>query len=82
MPSLYDELARKLAANPGASRGGGPRFDISVLLFNSRDALNELWLAADRCVQTGDSEAAAALREAVEALRPLFGDPARQPPSS
>ncbi|MCO5202861.1 MAG: hypothetical protein M9925_14285 [Chloroflexi bacterium] len=81
MPSLYEDLARKLSANPGPSRGGGPRFDISVLLFNSRGALNELWLAADRHVRVPNSGSTAALREAVEALRPLFGDPSRQPPS-
>jgi len=74
MPSLYEDLALKLEASPGPSRGGGPRFDISVLLFNSRDALDELWRTADRYVQTGEIETAAALARAVEALRPIFGD--------
>lgn len=81
MTSLYDGLARKLEAHPGSSRSGGPRFDISVLLFNHRDALNELWAAADRHVRDGDSESAAALGRAVEALRPIFGDRGIQPPA-
>lgn len=81
VPSLYEDLARKLAANPGPHRGGGPRFDISVLLFNSHQALNDLWLAADRHLQAGECPAAAELRAAVEALRPIFGDSERQSPS-
>jgi hypothetical protein len=74
MSSLYDELSERLAEDPRLSRRGGPRVDLSLLLFNARDSIRELWDAADRHMQTGDKEALGDLRDAVEALRPVFGD--------
>ena len=74
MTTLYENLAEKLKREGGGGRLGGARADISVLLFNYREAIQELWLAADG----GD---AARLGKAVEVLRPLFGEPSRQPTS-
>lgn len=72
--SLYETLAEKLRREGGGGRLGGARADISILLFNYREAIQELWLAAD----AGDRERTA---KALEALRPLFGEAARQPTS-
>jgi hypothetical protein len=47
MSSLYDELAEKLRKDPRLTKRGGARFDLSLLLFNARDALRALWDAAD-----------------------------------
>ena len=74
MTSLYGTLAEKLKREGGGSRLGGARADISILLFNYREAIEELWLAANE----GDRER---LARAVDALRPVFGDPSRQPTS-
>ena len=67
MTSLYENLAEKLKREGGGGRLGGARADISILLFNYREALQELWPAVDE----GKSDR---LAEAVEALRPLFGE--------
>ena len=74
MKSLYEDLSEKLAKDPRLTKRGGARFDLSLLLFNARDSLCELWEAADRCVQSRDGEALGDLNEAVEKLRPLFGE--------
>ncbi len=74
MGSLYDDLTERLEKDARLTKRGGPRFDLSLLLFNARDSLNELWQAADRCVRSDDSEALADLRAAVEKLRPVFGE--------
>ncbi len=74
MTSLYENLAQKLKREGGGGRLGGARADISVLLFNYREAIHQLWLAADQ----GDDDR---LTQAVEALRPLFGEGSRQPTS-
>ncbi len=63
MTSLYENLAEKLSREGGGGRLGGARADISVLLFNYREAIRELWAAADE----GDQDRVA---DAVEALRP------------
>lgn len=68
MTSLYENLAEKLKREGTGSRLGGARADISILLFNHREAIQELWLAADE----GKSDR---LAEAVDSLRPLFGEP-------
>ena len=47
MTSLYENLTEKLKREGGGGRLGGARADISILLFNYREALQELWLAAD-----------------------------------
>lgn len=67
MTSLYETLAEKLKREGGGGRLGGARADISILLFNYREAIRELWLAGDK----GDADG---VTEAVEALRPLFGE--------
>ncbi|MBL8967085.1 MAG: hypothetical protein JNG85_08750 [Spirochaetaceae bacterium] len=74
MASLFDELAEKLRADPRLTRRGGPRADLGLLLFNARDELRGLWAAAERNLAADDPEALAALRSAVERLRPIFGE--------
>ncbi len=71
MPSLYEDLCHKLELDPRLTKRGGPRADLGLLLFNARDPLFQLWLAADRQVQAGT--APDDLRAAVERLRPIFG---------
>ena len=77
MSSLYDELAEKLRKDPRLTKRGGARFDLSLLLFNARDSLRELWDAADIEVTEVKSEGyhpSELLEAAVEKLRPLFGE--------
>jgi hypothetical protein len=76
--SLYDELAEKLRQAPRLTRRGGARADIGLLLFGARDELRELWAAAERCLRSQDAAALGALGDAVEKLRPLYGE--RQKP--
>jgi hypothetical protein len=74
--SLYDELTEKLTKDPRLTKKGGPRVDLSLLLFNARADVHALWLAAE-------GEVSRALREgrpvpeslaaAVEQLKPIFG---------
>ncbi len=54
MPSLYDELAEKLRKDPSLLKRSGPRQDIGILLYNARDKLRELWVAADHLVHVKD----------------------------
>jgi hypothetical protein len=74
MSSLYDDLSEKLKKDPRLTKRGGARYDLGLLLFNARDSLCELWETADRYIQSRDSEAFGDLRDAVEKLRPLFGE--------
>jgi len=74
MSSLYDDLSEKLKKDPRLSKRGAARYDLGLLLFNARDSLHELWEAADRCTRSRGTEALDDLREAVEKLRPLFGE--------
>jgi hypothetical protein len=77
MSSLFDELTQKLALDPRLTRRGGPRVDLSLLLFNARDGLRALWLAAEGEVARAKAQGAPAppeLAAAVEQLRPVFGD--------
>ena len=77
MSSLYDELCAKLAKDPRLTKRGGPRVDLSLLLFNARDGLRELWVAAEAEVARAREEgrpAPARLAAAVEALRAVFGE--------
>ena len=48
MESLFDELERKLALDPSMLKRGGPRVDLSLLLFNARAEVRALWLVGDR----------------------------------
>lgn len=73
MSSLYDDLSEKLKKDPRLTKRGGARYDLGLLLFNARDSLRELWQAADRYIQSPDAEALGHLHDAVEKLRPLFG---------
>lgn len=76
MPSLFDELTAKLQKDPRLIKRGGPRFDLSLLLFNARDGVRALWVAAEAEVTRAKTEGRPppeALATAVEALRPIFG---------
>ena len=75
MRSLYDDLSEKLKQDPRLTKRGGARFDMSLLLFNSRDDLHELWLAADRYLRSRGDDDLDHLHSAVEKLRPIFGEP-------
>lgn len=76
MISIFDELAEKVRQDPRLTKRGGARVDLSLLLFNSRDAIRELWIAADlelgRAREDGH-EPSPELQAAVEELRPVFG---------
>ena len=77
MSSLYDELSEKLKKDPRLTKRGGARFDLSLLLFNARDSLRELWDAANIEVTGAKSEGdqpSELLEAAVEKLRPIFGE--------
>lgn len=77
MPSLFDELTEKLRKDPRLTRRGGPRVDLSLLLFNARGDLRELWHAAHREVaeaQRAGRPPPEALAAAVDRLRPIFGE--------
>jgi hypothetical protein len=80
MRSFYDDLSEKLKQDPRLTKHGGARFDLSLLLFNARESLHELWVAADRYLQSHDGAALVDLQDAVEKLRPIFGE--RRGPSS
>jgi len=76
MISLYGDLCEKLRKDPRLTKRGGARFDLSLLLFNARDSLRELWEAAESEVieakRTGHHPSER-LEAAIENLRPLFG---------
>jgi hypothetical protein len=84
MSSLYDELSEKLRKDPRLTKRGGARYDLGLLLFNARDALRELWDAADIEVTKAKSEGhppSECLEAAVEQLRPIFGERSKPPVS-
>lgn len=74
MTSLYGDLSEKLKKDPRLTKRGGPRQDLGLLMFNAGDSLHELWPAADRCDRLPDVKAFTDLHDAVEKLRPLFGE--------
>ena len=74
MSSLYDDLSEKLRKDPRLSKRGGARYDLGLLLFNARDSLRDLWDAADRYTRSHDAQAFDDMRDAVEKLRPVFGE--------
>lgn len=81
MSSLFDELSEKLKQDPRLTRRGGPRFDLSLLLFNARESIHELWVAAEQEVTQARSQGQRppeALEAAVEKLRPIFGERAKR----
>lgn len=69
MASLFDEVDAKIG--PRVTARETSRFDMTLLLFNARHAVRDLWVAADAAAGPG---APANLRAAVDALRPIFGD--------
>lgn len=82
--SLFDELNDKVKRDPRLTKQNLPRFDLTLLLFNAREALRSLWHAAsdeiDRARREGRTPAPA-LVDAIEAVRPIFGErtPALRP---
>lgn len=72
MRSLFDELTEKLKKDPRLTKKGGPRVDLSLLLFNARDDLRALWLAAEAARREG--RGSPELDGALERLRPIFGE--------
>ncbi len=77
MSSLYDDLSKKLEEDPRLTKRGGARFDLTLLLFNARESLRELWDAADKEVAKAKREGyppSEPLAAAVEKLRPIFGE--------
>lgn len=77
MSSLYDDLCEKLKQDPRLTKRGGARFDLSLLLFNARDPLRELWEAAEIEVAEANCKGhplSGRLESAVENLRPIFGE--------
>lgn len=73
MKSLYDDLNERLARDPRLTKRGGPRVDLSLFLFNHREAIHDLWLAANRMLERG-ADTPEDLKAAVEKLRPIFGE--------
>ena len=74
MISLYDDLSEKLRKDPRLTKRGGARYDLGLLLFNAREPLYGLWTAADQYVRLHDTKSVDDLRDAVEKLRPIFGE--------
>jgi hypothetical protein len=78
MLCLYEELSEKIARAADRGARDGARRDLGLVLFADRDALYDLWKAADRLAPRaaagGDSGGGDELRAAAERLRPLFGE--------
>jgi hypothetical protein len=74
MDSLYEELSKKLNAQSIGARRSTVRADIGLLLFSNRDALRDLWKAAERHKRIHDAASLEDLHNAVENLRALFGE--------
>jgi hypothetical protein len=78
--SIYDELSGKIGQDARRGARDGARRDLGLLLFAEREALRDLWKAAELCAGLLDAEpgddagASGGLRAAVEKLRPLFGE--------
>lgn len=79
MVSLYDELNEKVKQDPRLTKRGGARYDLGMMLFDEREALRELWLAAARCAEAAEPAYLLRLGVAVDRLRPLFGERDRPP---
>lgn len=77
MKSLYEELMEKSARPQGRGRAPQSKVDLGLMLIASGEKTSKLWLAAEqelsRLEQQGQ-KASRDLVEAVEALRPLFGE--------
>lgn len=77
MRSLFDELDEKVRREPSLRKQNMPRVDMSVMLFNARDDVRALWLAANAALTRTQADGHAPppeLAAAVEKLRPIFGE--------
>ena len=77
MGSLFDDLTEKLGRDPSLTKRSGPRADLGLLMFNARDDVRALWVAAEAEVNRAEAEGrqpSSELIAAIEQLRPLFGD--------
>jgi hypothetical protein len=77
MSSLYDELSEKVARNAAVSKRGVSTFDLTLLMFNARDDVRDLWVAAEAelaAARAEEREPREDLATAVEKLRPIFGE--------
>lgn len=79
MSSLFDDLSGKLEKDPSRMKRGGPRYDLGLLLFNARDSIRDLWLAAEHDSCDEGRSPSERLVKAVEALRPIFGEQNKSP---
>lgn len=78
MSSLFDRLNEKVARDQGVgAKRGVSTFDLTLLMFNQREATRDLWAAADEYVRSHDASDLGDLAEAVEKLRPIFGEQAQ-----
>jgi hypothetical protein len=77
MSSLFDELCKRIGSQPKLTKRKSAYFDLSMLLFNSREDIGSLWKAADLYLHEPTIQAQQALKEAVEKLRPIFGQQER-----
>ncbi len=74
MSSLYDELSAKVEAEQAKKKRGVPTFDLTLLMFKSRESIHRLWHAADGYLAADDDETRAQLQRAVDEMRPIFGE--------
>lgn len=78
MKSVFDELSDKLKRDPGLARRAGPRADIGLMLYNQREEVRALWLAAEACLRALDRAGGASTGGAAgEASGASFGGDAR-----
>lgn len=76
MASLFEELDAKVKREPRLTKVNMARVDLSLLLFNARDDVRALWLAADQELARTRQQGRTvddALEKAVDKLRPIFG---------
>ena len=77
MTSLYDDLSKKLEEDPLTDQARRRALRLTLLLFNARDALRELWDAAESQVTEAKRKGhppPERLAAAVDKLRPIFGE--------
>jgi hypothetical protein len=74
MKSVYDELSAKAIESSLRGARDGAKRDLGIVLYAERDALRELWKAADASAPPPGATDRSRLRAAVESLRPLFGE--------
>jgi hypothetical protein len=72
--SVYDELSAKIELGGARGPRDGARRDLGLVVFAERDALRDLWKAAEASARSPGAAVSEELRAAVERLRPLFGE--------